>query len=54
MIKVLNGAYRGSCAILKELDENNFSVTIEIASGPLKGRIIKKIEYEDISKVHQS
>ncbi|KDR16846.1 DNA/RNA-binding protein KIN17 [Zootermopsis nevadensis] len=51
-VLVVNGAYRGYSATLKELDERKFCVTIEISSGPLKGRIIDKVEYEDICKVH--
>lgn len=51
-IMVLNGGYRGHQAILKKLDEVNFCVSIEIASGPLKGRIVDKIQYEDISKIY--
>ncbi|XP_055907331.1 DNA/RNA-binding protein KIN17 [Eupeodes corollae] len=51
-IKVVNGAYRGTDAILKKLDEKNFCVTIEISRGPLKGRIVERVQYEDISKLH--
>ncbi|CAD7080958.1 unnamed protein product [Hermetia illucens] len=51
-VHVLNGAYRGCIAILRELNENKFCVTIEIAKGPLKGRIVNNVDYEDISKIH--
>ncbi|XP_075156627.1 kin17 DNA and RNA binding protein [Haematobia irritans] len=51
-ILVVNGAYRGSEAILKKLDEKNYCVTIEIARGPLKGRIVERVQYEDISKLY--
>ncbi|XP_017485803.1 PREDICTED: DNA/RNA-binding protein KIN17 [Rhagoletis zephyria] len=51
-ILVLNGAYRGCEAILKSLDERNYCVTIEIARGPLKGRVVDKVQYEDISKIY--
>lgn len=51
-ILVVNGAYRGSEATLKKLDEKNYCVTIEIARGPLKGRIVDKVQYEDISKLY--
>lgn len=50
-VKVLNGAYRGSIAYLEDLDEDNYCVTIEIASGPLNGRKVKNVQYEDISKL---
>lgn len=51
-ILVLNGGYRGHKAILKGLDEKNFCVSVEIASGPLKGRVVNHIKYEDISKLN--
>ncbi|XP_073832905.1 kin17 DNA and RNA binding protein [Musca autumnalis] len=51
-ILVVNGAYRGSEAILRKLDEKHYCVTIEIARGPLKGRIVDKVQYEDISKLY--
>lgn len=51
-VKVVNGAYRGSKANLLTLDEKRFCVSIEIACGPLKGRRIDKVQYEDISKLY--
>jgi DNA/RNA-binding protein KIN17 len=51
-VLVVNGAYRGCNAILKEVDEKNYCVTIEVSSGPLKGRIVGKVDYEDICKLH--
>lgn len=54
LVKVVNGAYRGSKAILTAIDEKNFCVTLEIANGPLKGRVLEKIQYEDISKLYIS
>jgi DNA/RNA-binding protein KIN17 len=53
-VLVVNGAYRGCSAILKELDEKKFCVTIEISSSPLKGRIVDKVEYGDICKLHNA
>ena len=53
LVRVLNGGYRGSLATLLSLDEDNFCVSIEIASGPIKGRIINNVQYEDISKIFQ-
>lgn len=52
VVKVLNGGYRGSTAYLKEIDIDNYCVSIEIANGPLKGRLVHKVQYEDISKLH--
>lgn len=51
-VRVVNGAYRGSEATLKQLNEKKFCVTIEILRGPLKGRILENVEYEDICKIH--
>lgn len=53
LVRVLNGAYRGSPAILNDIDEHNYCVSIEIASGPLKGRAVHNVQYEDISKIFQ-
>lgn len=52
LVKVVNGAYRGETATLLALDEKNYCVDIEIASGPLKGRKIVGVEYEDICKLN--
>jgi hypothetical protein len=38
-------------AILTKVAENKFCVTIEIPSGPFKGRIVDKVEYEDIYRL---
>lgn len=51
LVKVLNGAYRGQTAYLKSIDEDNYCVSIEIASGPLNGRQVNGVQYEDISKL---
>ncbi|KAH8379471.1 hypothetical protein KR009_005122 [Drosophila setifemur] len=50
-VMVVNGAYRGSEALLRKLNERKFSVSIEILHGPLKGRIVENVQYEDISKL---
>lgn len=52
-VRVLNGAYRNSKAILTNVDQDRFCCTIEIAAGPLKGRVINRVQYEDISKIFQ-
>lgn len=51
LVKVVNGAYRGETATLLALDENNFCVDIEIASGLLTGRKLSGVQYEDICKL---
>ncbi|KAH8305843.1 hypothetical protein KR059_012770 [Drosophila kikkawai] len=50
-VMVVNGAYRGSEALLRKLNERKFSVSVEILHGPLKGRIVDNVQYEDISKL---
>uniref|UniRef100_A0A8C0H347 DNA/RNA-binding protein KIN17 n=1 Tax=Chelonoidis abingdonii TaxID=106734 RepID=A0A8C0H347_CHEAB len=50
-VLVLNGGYRGNEGILESINEKNFSAAIIIDSGPLKGRRIEGIQYEDISKL---
>ncbi|XP_064400616.1 DNA/RNA-binding protein KIN17-like isoform X2 [Halichondria panicea] len=51
-VQVVNGAYRGHRAILEALDTKNFCVTIQIDQGPARGRIVERVPYEDISKLH--
>uniref|UniRef100_A0A8D0L242 DNA/RNA-binding protein KIN17 n=1 Tax=Sphenodon punctatus TaxID=8508 RepID=A0A8D0L242_SPHPU len=48
---VLNGGYRGNEATLESINEKNFSATIIIETGPLKGRRLEGVQYEDISKL---
>ncbi|NXL94714.1 KIN17 protein, partial [Alectura lathami] len=50
-VMVLNGGYRGNEGILESINEKKFSATIIIDSGPLKGRRVEGIQYEDISKL---
>lgn len=53
ILRVLNGGYRGCTAMLLQLDQDNFCVSIEIAAGPLKGRVVHNVQYEDVSKIFQ-
>lgn len=53
LVRVVNGAYRGQMALLKNLDQDHFCVTIEIASGTFKDRVVKGVQYEDICKVYE-
>ncbi|NXF27307.1 KIN17 protein, partial [Rhodinocichla rosea] len=50
-VLVLNGGYSGNEGILESINEKRFSVTITIDSGPLKGRRVEDIQYEDVSKL---
>uniref|UniRef100_A0A7N4PB88 DNA/RNA-binding protein KIN17 n=1 Tax=Sarcophilus harrisii TaxID=9305 RepID=A0A7N4PB88_SARHA len=50
-VLVLNGGYRGNEATLESINEKTFSATVIIETGPLKGRRVEGIQYEDISKL---
>ncbi|XP_044538275.1 DNA/RNA-binding protein KIN17-like [Gracilinanus agilis] len=50
-VLVLNGGYRGNEATLESINEKMFSATVMIETGPLKGRRVEGIQYEDISKL---
>ncbi|CAH0730117.1 unnamed protein product, partial [Brenthis ino] len=50
-VRVLNGAYRGELALLRGVDTERFCCDIEISGGLLKGRLVKGVQYEDISKL---
>ncbi|XP_030380021.1 DNA/RNA-binding protein KIN17 [Scaptodrosophila lebanonensis] len=52
-VLVVNGAYRGTKAILRNLNERQYSVNIEVSEGPHKGRAIENLQYEDISKLYE-
>ncbi|XP_069834861.1 DNA/RNA-binding protein KIN17 isoform X2 [Dendropsophus ebraccatus] len=50
-VLVLNGGYKGNFGILESINEKTFSAAIVIDSGPLKGRKVDSLPYEDFSKV---
>ncbi|XP_069141286.1 DNA/RNA-binding protein KIN17-like [Argopecten irradians] len=52
-VVIVNGAYRGYEAVLESINEKKFCCNVSIKSGPLKGRMIEKIKYEDVSKMYQ-
>lgn len=52
-VRVLNGAYRDCTAILKSLETDSYSASIEIEKGCFQGRLVSGIPYEDISKVYE-
>lgn len=53
-VRVVNGAYRGETAIMCGLRQDEFCATLEICKGPLKGRVLNNVRYEDFSKLHIS
>lgn len=50
-VRILNGAYRDSTAILKSIEVTKFCVTVEIEKGCFQGRIVAGVPYEDVSKI---
>ncbi|XP_027175566.1 KIN17-like protein [Coffea eugenioides] len=53
LVRIVNGAYRGSYARLLAVDTDKFCAKVQIEKGIYDGRVIKAIEYEDICKVAQ-
>ncbi|CAH8340050.1 unnamed protein product [Eruca vesicaria subsp. sativa] len=51
LVKIVNGAYRGSNAKLLNVDTEKFCAKVQIEKGVYEGRVIKSIEYEDICKL---
>ncbi|XP_027068897.2 KIN17-like protein [Coffea arabica] len=53
LVRIVNGAYRGSYARLLAVDTDKFCAKVQIEKGIYDGRVIKAIEYEDICKLAQ-
>lgn len=51
LVRIVNGAYRGSNARLLGIDTSKYSVTVQIEKGHYDGRVIPALEYEDICKI---
>ncbi|KAL7254362.1 hypothetical protein ACSBR1_008707 [Camellia fascicularis] len=51
IVRIVNGAYRGSNARLLAVDTDKFCAKVQIEKGICDGRVIQAIEYEDICKV---
>ena len=52
-VRVVNGAYRGSTALVKDINMDECTVTIEIDAGPLRGRCVDHVIFEDVCKLHE-
>ncbi|KAJ2939878.1 hypothetical protein O0L34_g6578 [Tuta absoluta] len=50
-VRFVNGAYRGGAGVLRHIDTDNYCCHVEISEGPLTGRLVKGVQYEDISKM---
>ncbi|KAM3295578.1 hypothetical protein ACQJBY_038072 [Aegilops geniculata] len=53
LVRIVNGAYRGSNARLLSVDTERFSAKLQVEKGLYDGKVLKAIEYEDICKVAQ-
>lgn len=51
LVRIVNGAYRGSDARLFSVDTENYCAKVQIEKGIYDGRVLKAIEYEDICKI---
>ncbi|KAG1337884.1 KIN17-like protein [Cocos nucifera] len=51
LVRIVNGAYRGSDARLLSVDTENYCAKVQIEKGIYDGRVLKAIEYEDICKI---
>lgn len=49
---IINGAYRGTKAVLQAIEEKKFSVILRLDESLAKGRILC-LPYEDASKIKQ-
>ncbi|OWM70060.1 KIN17-like protein [Punica granatum] len=52
LVRIVNGAYRGSTARLLGINTEEFCAKVQIEKGIYDGRVIPAIAYEDICKVH--
>lgn len=53
LVKIVNGAYRGANARLLAINTKDFCAKVQIERGIYDGKILKAIDYEDISKIAQ-
>ncbi|KAM7532243.1 hypothetical protein LguiB_035653 [Lonicera macranthoides] len=50
LVRIVNGAYRGSNARLLAVNTEKFCAKVQIEKGIYDGRVLPAVEYEDISK----
>ncbi|KAK8964042.1 hypothetical protein KSP40_PGU017769 [Platanthera guangdongensis] len=53
LVRIVNGAYRGSTARLLSVDTERFCAKVQIEKGVYDGRVLQAVDYEDICKVLQ-
>ncbi|XP_053623183.1 DNA/RNA-binding protein KIN17 [Plodia interpunctella] len=50
-VRFVNGAYRGHAGVLRVIDTGRYCCDVEISEGLLTGRLVRDVQYEDISKM---
>uniref|UniRef100_A0A8I7B942 DNA/RNA-binding protein Kin17 WH-like domain-containing protein n=2 Tax=Hordeum vulgare subsp. vulgare TaxID=112509 RepID=A0A8I7B942_HORVV len=53
LVRIVNGAYRGSTASLLSVDMERFSARLRVEKGLYDGTVLDAVEYEDICKLAQ-
>ncbi|WOK96953.1 hypothetical protein Cni_G05661 [Canna indica] len=53
LVKIVNGAYRGSTARLLSVNTEKYCAKVQIEKGVYEGRVLQAVEYEDICKIMQ-
>ena len=48
---VVNGRGRGATGVLLGIDVEDFSVSVEVDAGPDKGAVLRRVDYEDVSRL---
>ncbi|GAB2213523.1 hypothetical protein Droror1_Dr00017831 [Drosera rotundifolia] len=51
LVRIVNGAYRGSNARLLAVDADKYCAKAELEKGLYDGRVLPAVEYEDICKI---
>ncbi|KAK8461733.1 hypothetical protein SEVIR_1G088400v4 [Setaria viridis] len=51
LVRIVNGAYRGSKARLLSVDTEKFCAKVQVEKGLYDGKVLRAVEYEDICKI---
>lgn len=52
-VLIVNGAYRGELATMDEINIDKCCAKLIVSQGPLKGRVVNNVSYDDFSKYHK-
>ena len=53
-VMLVNGAYRGQRATLRQIRAESFDCVVELKEGLTAGRRLEAVPYEDLSKLHET